>query len=323
MGRKHHTERWNSVECGPVGSSVQADLIIGALAAKQRGVVSRGQLLDRGVGAGAIDHRLALGRLHRIRRGVYLVGHSVPPRLAHETAALLSCGSGAVLSHRTAGRMSCLVARPGGLGEIDVSIPGRDPGRKPGICVHRVRALDERDVRRFEGLPITAPARTLLDLAGVASTREIERAIEEAEVRRLVRRHELTALLTRSGQTRGTAVLRRLLAADRAPALTRSEAEERLLALVKAAQLTPPEVNIRLGRHEVDFLWREEGLVVEADGFRFHSSRLAFERDRLRDAELQSHGWRVIRVTWRQIAHQPEAVVARIATALTTRSRVR
>jgi very-short-patch-repair endonuclease len=321
MERKHHTERWNSVECGAVGSSTEPDLIIGALAGKQRGVVSRRQLLRAGVGGGAIDHRLATGRLHRIRQGIYLVGHAVPPRLADEMAALLACGCGAVLSHRTAARIWRLVALQAGPGEIDVTTPGRDPGRKPGIRIHRIGTLDRRDVRKVADLPITAPARTLLDLAGEASTREVERALADGEARHLVSRREVIALLARSRRHRGTAALRKLVAADRAPALTRSEAEERLLALVGSAQLPPPGVNIRLGRHEVDFRWREQGLVVEVDGFRFHSSRLAFERDRLRDAELQAHGWRVIRVTWRQIAHQREAVVARIAAALATQPR--
>jgi very-short-patch-repair endonuclease len=131
------------------------------------------------------------------------------------------------------------------------------------------------------------------------------------------------AALARANRHRGTATLRRLVVAESAPALTRCEAEERLLALIRSAQLPPPDLNVQLGRYEVDFLWRDQGLIVEVDGFAFHSSRVAFERDRLRDAELQAHGWRVIRVTWRQIAHQPEAVVALLAAALATPGRSR
>jgi very-short-patch-repair endonuclease len=107
-----------------------------------------------------------------------------------------------------------------------------------------------------------------------------------------------------------------LLDRDAKPALTRSEAEERLLALIRSAELPEPELNVRIGRHEVDFLWRDRGLVVEVDGFRYHSSRDAFERDRLRDAELGAQGFTVMRITWRQIVGSPEAVVARIAMAL-------
>jgi very-short-patch-repair endonuclease len=107
-----------------------------------------------------------------------------------------------------------------------------------------------------------------------------------------------------------------LLDDDARPAITRSEAEERLLVLIRASELPHPEVNVRVGYHEVDFLWRSQRLVVEVDGFRFHSSRAAFERDRLRDAELAAMGFRVVRVTWRQLVNRPEAVVTRIATAL-------
>jgi very-short-patch-repair endonuclease len=112
-----------------------------------------------------------------------------------------------------------------------------------------------------------------------------------------------------------------LIEADAAPALTRSEAEERMLALIRRAELPIPELNVRIGRYEVDFLWREQKLVVEVDGFRFHSSRSAFERDRLRDAELAAQGFHVLRVTWRQIVDTPEALVARIAMALARASR--
>ena len=100
------------------------------------------------------------------------------------------------------------------------------------------------------------------------------------------------------------------------PALTRSEAEERLLTLIRSAELPAPETNIRIGRHEVDLVWRDQRLIVEVDGFRFHSSRSAFERDRRRDAELGTLGFRVMRVTWRQIVDEPQALIARLATAL-------
>jgi predicted transcriptional regulator of viral defense system len=187
-----------SVECGTVGSTVSLDLVIGQLAAKQHGVVSRRQLLDVGAGGRAIDHRLATGRLHRIRRGIYLVGHWTPPPLAEEAAALLSCGTGAALSHWTAVEIWRLISNRPGSREIHITVPGRDPGTKPGIRLHRVRALDRRDVRKVEGLPVTAPARILLDLAGEASVREVERALAEAQTRRLVSRHDVIAALAQS-----------------------------------------------------------------------------------------------------------------------------
>jgi very-short-patch-repair endonuclease len=163
---------------------------------------------------------------------------------------------------------------------------------------------------------VTTPARTILDLASVVPPRELERAFAEAEARRLTRRSQLAALLARVGARPGVPVLRSLLETDIGPARTRSEAEERLLALIRASERPQPEVNVRVGSHEVDFLWRDQRLVVEVDGFRFHSSRTAFERDRLRDAELAAMGFRVVRVTWRQLVDGPQGVSTRIATAL-------
>jgi very-short-patch-repair endonuclease len=181
--------------------------------------------------------------------------------------------------------------------------------------VHRLAALDRRDIRKLGGIPVTSAARTILDLAAVVSPRDLERALAEAQARRLVRRADLLSLLARRSGRPGAAALRSLIEGD-APALTRSEAEERFLALIRAAELPAPEVNARVGRYEVDFLWRERALVVEVDGYRFHSSRASFERDRRRDADLTTRGLRVIRITWRRIVREPEALVARVATAL-------
>jgi very-short-patch-repair endonuclease len=135
----------------------------------------------------------------------------------------------------------------------------------------------------------------------VASPRELEQALAEVYTRRLARRSELVALLARRRRRPGFAALRALIERNAHPAMTRSEAEERLLALVRKAGFPAPEVNVRVGKHEVDFVWREQDLIVEVDGFRYHSSRAAFERDRLRDAELGAQGWRVMRITWCQI----------------------
>jgi very-short-patch-repair endonuclease len=191
---------------------------------------------------------------------------------------------------------------------------------KPGIVVHRVTRLDPSEARRCHRVPVTTPARTLLDLAATASPSELERAAAEARVRRLVRSRDLLALLARYPRHRGAATLRTLIDSKADPALTRSEAERRFLSLVRAAELPAPEVNVRVGRHEVDFLWQESRLIVEVDGFRFHSSTAAFERDRARDAELMALGFHVLRVTWRQIVTQPEAMLVRLAQAIASGS---
>jgi very-short-patch-repair endonuclease/predicted transcriptional regulator of viral defense system len=283
---------------------------IAGLAARQYGVVSWWQLIDAGVSRGAIAHRLAHGRLHRVHRGVYLVGHPTMPRLAAEAAAVLACGEGAVLSHQSAAKLWQILDDDNA--GIHVTVVGNHR-RHPSIRMHRTASLDANDVARRHGLPLTSPARTLLDLSEVVSSRQLERAVEEAERRHLVGASRLHALLQRSPGRRGAAALRALLECTAGPTLTRSEAEERLLALVRAARLPHPELNVRVAGCEVDFLWRDAGLVVEVDGFAYHSTRAAFERDRRRDAKLQSAGFAVVRVTWRQILDEPEALVALLA----------
>jgi very-short-patch-repair endonuclease len=199
---------------------------------------------------------------------------------------------------------------------VDVTVTGRDPGRKPGIRIHRVTALCAHDIRAIGGVPVASPARTLLDLGGILGPRELEQAVGEAYARRLVSRSDLIELLTRYPRRHGARALRLVLERDEPPARTRSKGEERLLELIRSASLPAPEVNARLGPYELDFLWRRQKLAVEFDGFAFHSSRTAFERDRARDADLIARGLRVVRVTWRQIEEQPAATVALIARAL-------
>jgi very-short-patch-repair endonuclease len=171
-------------------------------------------------------------------------------------------------------------------------------------------------VRSRDGLRLTAPARTVLDLAGLLSDRELERAVNEALVLKLTTHEDLTHTVRRSKGRRGTRSLRALLDRAAGPTFTRSEAEQRLRRLLRGAGLPAPETNVRVGPYEVDLLWRAELLVVEVDGYAFHSTRFAFERDRARDADLQARGLRVLRFTWRQIVDQPDVVIARVTQLL-------
>jgi very-short-patch-repair endonuclease len=232
--------------------------------------------------------------------------------------AVLACGDGAVVSHLSAAHLWSLLPYPAHRRHVDITVSGRDRRGHRGIRVHRVRHLHPRDVSTFKRIPVTTPARTILDLAGTEAFRVFEQALAEAQARRLVTRRHLEAVLERNARRPGAGVLRAALANDAEPALTRSEAEERFLSLVREAGLPAPETNVRLGAYEVDLLWRKERLVIEVDSFQFHSSRAAFERDRLRDAELQASGFRVIRITWRQMARQPEEMLGRVLRALTT-----
>ena len=289
------------------------DWMIATLATMQYGVVSRRQLLAAGIGAGAIETRLKRHQLHPLHRGVYAVGHTALVPLAREMAAVLACGPSAALSHYSAAWLWGLLEMAYDL--IDVTV-GRSSHKRPGVRVHRSRTLGPEDVRTHRGIPVTAPARTLLDLAEVASARELERAFAEAITQRLTTHAALAAAVENARGHRGAGRLRDLLTRGEEPALTRSEAEDRLLALVREAGLPSPAVNTRLGAHLVDFHWRDRNLVAEVDGYRFHSSRGAFERDRRRDADLNAAGFRVLRITWRQLAEEPMAVIARLAQAL-------
>lgn len=299
---------------------VAAEGSIAGLAARQRGVVTAAQLHTAGFRRAAIKHRLSTGRLHRLHRGVYLVGHPVAPEGAAEMAALLACGRGSVISHRSAAKLWKLRAFIAWDRPVEVTVPGRDPGGKPGLQVHCVAAFDRRDLRHAGNIPTTAPARTLLDLAAVLSFHDLEPSFADARARGLVLDRELTELLDRNRGRRGVRPLRRLFRLGQSGGLTRSEAERRLLALVRLAGLPAPEANALVRGFEVDFLWREQRVVLEVDGFAFHAGKGAFERDRARDATLVASGYTVTRVTWRQLVARPEAVIARIAAALAIRS---
>ncbi len=296
-------------------TAINPDSAVAELAAMQHGAVSRAQLLSAGLTRSAIATRVRTERLHRIHRGVYLLGHRAAADGWREMAAVLACGDGAAISHLSAAQRWALLPFPCRKRPIDVTVQ-RDPGVRPGIRLHRVKSLDRRDVGSVRRIPVTRPARTLLDVAGSCPLRLFEQALAEAQVRRLATRRDLVAVLDRNRGRPGTGILRAALAADALPALTRSRAEERFLELVRSASLPSPETNVRLGPYEVDFLWRKQRLIVEVDGFQFHASRAAFERDRRRDAELQAHGFRVIRVTWRQLVGDPDATLSRTARAL-------
>jgi very-short-patch-repair endonuclease len=281
-------------------------------------MVAYDQLRVAAISRRGIERRVAAGRLHRIHRGVYAVGHTAAAPLAREAAALLACGDGAVLSHRSAAAAWNIIDRAPTV--VDVTVVGPDCGRRPGVHVRRARQVADEDWERCSGLRVTGPARTLLDLATVLGSGGFARAVNEAFVAGLVEEDDLRAVLLRSPGRRGGPRLRRFLADTGGPTLTRSEAERRLLELIAAAGLPAPATNVMVGRYEVDLLWRDERLVVEVDGYAFHGTRMAFERDRLRDADLQARGLAVVRVTWRQIVDAPAATVARIARVVGARS---
>lgn len=271
------------------------------------------QLVELGITSKQVATRVRGGRLHPVHRGVYLVGHGSPSPQARLMAAVLAGGTHAVISHLSAAKLLRLPAPEAT--RIDVTVIATSTPSRPGIRFHRTCSLCRRDVRRVDRIPLTSPARTLLDVSSVLCPAAIERAVAEAQSRNLVRRSELRDHLARHPGRPGTPSLRALVSGP-APSRIRSEAEAKLLALIRAADLPRPETNAPPGPYELDFLWREQRLVVEVDGFAFHSSRRAFESDRRRDADLAARGYTVIRTTWRQLVDEPHVVVARIAAAL-------
>jgi very-short-patch-repair endonuclease/predicted transcriptional regulator of viral defense system len=281
------------------------------LARRQHGVITHAQLLEVGLSRDGIRHRVASGWLLRLHRGIYLVG-AVEPPLARAIAAVLALGDSALLSHYPAAVLWGL--RPPPAREMHVTVIARNVSGPKGIQVHKMEVLHPSDARSRHGIPTTSPARTLLDLATQAPQRDLDRAVNQARVTKLVSDTSLNEQFIRYPHHRGTAALRRALQLE--PAFTRSKGERLLLALVRKARLPNPVTNTELHGYEADHHWRDHKLIVEVDGYDVHSTRAAFEADRRRDAELQARGYRVLRVTWRQLTEEPEAVLANLSAAL-------
>ena len=292
-----------------------ADQAIADVAARQYGVVTLRQLEACGLGPGAIKRRVEAARLQRLWRGVYAFGHRELRPEGRVLGAVLACGPGAVLSHRSAARRWGLLATAGA--GIDVTVAARGTrAKQPGIHLHCVRQLDSRDVTTLDRIPITTVSRTLVDLCAVLPDRMVERALEQSYVLRLIAPGTIEDALERA-RGRKTAALRRLLARETAaPTLTRSELEEAFLALCRRGGLPDPEVNVQLHGYEVDFLWRKQKRVVEVDGYAFHSMREAFERDRRKDVDLELAGFPVTRFTHHQVMREPDATLRRTALLL-------
>jgi hypothetical protein len=284
------------------------DELIADLATRQHGVVGRGQLVALGVGQRAIDHRIACRRLHPIHAGVFAVGHPLRSATGSWMAAVLACGEGAVLSHRSAAALWG-VRQFGGRAQVTAA----RTLRRPGIATHRV-ALPPDEVTTELAIPVTTPARTLFDLAAILTRQRLEAAITEAEVRRLASPTSLADLVARYPGRRGIATLRRILGDTGriGRTLTRSELEIAFLALVDAHGLPRPSLN-RTGDHgELDASWPAARLAVELDGFATHGTRRAFEADRARDRALLLAGWRVVRLTARQLTAEADTIARQL-----------
>ncbi len=279
-----------------------------ALALRQNGNVSRRQLLDLGLGGEAIKSWIRSGFLHRVHRGVYAVGR--PPRTALERAgaAVLACGPGAALSHASAMTLWELWKHWAQSFEVVVL---RD--RRPkGITVHHPRNLHRRDVRTQRGIRVTSPARTLHDMAGRLTQKQLTRGINDALLSNFLKQSQLEELVARLPDS----PLARFV---RLAGLTRSELEDEFLAFCERYGLPTPETNVLVGGYLADAYFERERVIVELDGWDFHSSRASFEGDRERDADNLGEGIPTIRITHDRLADHPDREAARLHRILASR----
>lgn len=298
-------------------SAPNPDQRIHEIAARQHGVVTRRQLRDAGLSRGVIEHRVRRGTLRRVHRGVYRTG-PITARFQAEMAAVLACGPGSALSDGTAAGLWGILPARQPEAPVDVSGPRSLRGLE-GIRLHR-RRIEDDEVTRLHGLPLTTPARTILDLAAELGPYELERVLARAMRRDVVALEEVQAMLHRYPHLPGCRALRAILEAAAGPALTRSQAEAVFLRLLRKYGVPRPRTNAVVRGLEVDFYWPDHGVVVEVDGFAFHSHRGAFENDRERGLLLASEGITLIRATWRQLQNEPEKLMGGLCLMLGARA---
>ena len=265
--------------------------------------MSAAELHALGFDEAAIRRRVASGRLHRLYRGVYAVGHTIVPREGRSLAAVLACGDGAALSHRSAAALWGI--RPSAAARFDVTVPHTSGVRSSArIVVHRPRRRVETTTH--DQIPVTTPGQTLADLALALPRRPLEKAVEMAEVRKL----HVAVPHDHPGAQRV-----REAAGGALPVTTDSPLEDAFLALCDDYGIPRPLVQPIVEGHRVDFCWPEHRLIVETDGYEHHGTRAAFERDRAKDAQLTVRGWRVLRFTEPQVREDASSCAAVVMAA--------
>ncbi|MBV8987744.1 MAG: type IV toxin-antitoxin system AbiEi family antitoxin domain-containing protein [Solirubrobacterales bacterium] len=287
---------------------------VAGVAIRQYGNITRSQLFAARLDDSAIKREVRSGRLFRVHPGVYAVGR--PPVTPHEhaAAAVLACGPGAALSHRSAMTLWGFFKRWERPFQVTVS----GDRRPAGIEVHRSHALLRRDLTKQLGIRVTSPARTVLDCSPTLSDRSVRRAVNDARLSRYLRLPELADVIERFPRHPGAARLRGLLASPGGP--TRSEFEDAFPAFCDCFSLPRPVMGARVAGYEVDALFPAQRVIVELDGWEYHSSRDAFERDRNRDAETLASGLVTVRITWQRLLVAPNREAERLHAILAGRS---
>ena len=275
------------------------------LASSSHGVVTRAQLLAAGLSVAEIKSRLRSGALLLAYRGVYRVGHRAPSHEARYLAAVWACGEGALLSGRAAGHLLGIVATSPSMPEVTAPTERRIPG----IRTHRNRTRVDGFVWR--GIPVTTPARTLVDLSSVLAVADLARACHEAGIRFGTAPGEVETILATH---EGAGKLRRVLRGDEQVSL--SALERRFRALLRREGLPLPVMNRPAGGRYVDCRWVEQRLTVELDGYRYHASRYAWERDRRREREAYARGDQFRRYTWGDVFEEPGPMLVELRSVL-------
>lgn len=279
------------------------DGLVAQIAGRQHGVVTTQQIEACGIDGDGIRWRVSTGRLHRLHRGVYAVGHAAVPFEGRCLAAVMALDPhamdaeavlNAVMGHRSAAELWGFMQRA--IGPIHVTLAA-DGGRRKreGLIIHRSRTLVPESTAFIAGVRATTPARTIADLRRGLGKDLHQRATRRALDLRLVSLEQLGP----------------------DPDLTRSELERTFRGICRRHRLPQPEVNARVGPYEVDFLWSTKSLIVETDSWQFHGDRAAFERDRERDQQLQAKGYRVVRVSYRQLRDSRADIVGALRALLT------
>jgi very-short-patch-repair endonuclease len=287
-------------------------VLVARVAAEQYGVVSAAQLLARGLSRTAIQVRVDKGRLHRVHRGVYAVGHDALPLPGRFMAGVLACAPTGHLGYRAGGAHWGF--RPWDENDlIELVTRYSAPRHRPGLRIHRTRLLDQRDFTHHKGIPVTTVARTLLDLADELPDKGLRRAVRQAQALHLTNVRLIADVLTRAGGRRGADRLAALIADGPAP--TAGDLEDLVLDVIDNGGLKRPQINRRLGRVYPDLRWPEHRLTVECDGATWHEGKLAREDDAERQARLEADGERVLRVSWQQAFSRPDQTLTRLLAA--------
>jgi very-short-patch-repair endonuclease len=290
-----------------VWSSARTASGIWELARAQHGVVSRRQLLERGLSPRAIEHRLRRGRLHRVVRGVYAVGRPQLTRQGEWMAAILCCRAEAALSHRSAAAFWGVGAESGRL--IEISIRHSTGPRHPQLRAYRRPGLRADEMVVLDRIPVTSIVRTLMDYSLLVSTGELEAAIVEADKRGLIDPETLRRRLSAETARRGVGPLKEAI--DRRTfRLTDSELERRFLRIVDRARIAQPLTQQQVNGFRVDFFWPDLGLVVETDGLRYHRTPVQQARDQRRDQIHTAAGLTPLRFSHAQVYREPREVAA-------------